>query len=214
MSQTYQQIAAEFVELCENIDEILCTAVSHKKKLQFAASQFRSFAEFFSEKYSNYTDQITIEASNVIDKILKNVQRFKFILAQNQANSWAHLAVHNSSFFIASEICGIVKNLKEGTAIIDPSSSQYFDPTSSDWLGFHLRDIRTIITSFQSYLQKNESKSQSHEINNLIKSRIQSMNQFIDEYEDENERPKIDLTYMGIVFSPIPFTSSNSFSSK
>lgn len=133
MTRTYQQAASEFLQESESIDIVLCNAVAHKKKkLQFAASQFRSFVQAYSLEHESKTEKMTIEESEAVDKIESYTQRLKLLIIQNQRNSWAQLAINSSSTSVASFICEIIQNLKEITSIIDQSNSKIFDSRTSD----------------------------------------------------------------------------------
>lgn len=113
MTRTYQQAASEFLQESESIDIVLCNAVAHKKKLQFAASQFRSFVQAYSLEHESKTEKMTIEESEAVDKIESYTQRLKLLIIQNQRNSWAQLAINSSSTSVASFICEIIQNLKK-----------------------------------------------------------------------------------------------------
>lgn len=208
MTRTYQQASIEFLQESESIDTVLCNAVAHKKKLQFAASQFRSFSQAYSSEHDSNTEKMTNEESDAVDQIESYIQSLKLLIAQNQRNSWAQLAINSSATSVASFICEIVQNLKEATKVIDPNNSKIFDARTPNWLAFHLRDLHSISTSFQNFIQK--QKAQPNEDQSVkmilisIDSRIQSIDGFINEYEDDAERETLDLLAKDRIFSPIP----------
>ncbi|OHT03478.1 TKL family protein kinase [Tritrichomonas foetus] len=197
MSVSYILAGEELCHISDEVETLVCSAVAHQKKFQLAASQFRTFSQtykFEHLKQGNLTENESVAYENIIQM----AQRYKTLIAQNLPHCWAHSAINSSATSLAAEVCGIAKQMNEEAHILDSEHSTLFDPSSPNWLPYHLYDLHAIATSFQNFLQKHGANAPPEPVNQAITARLNSINAFIDEYEDEKLVPK------GRVFSPIP----------
>lgn len=184
-------------ELNQNTNELrtmLCNVAANQKKLKYASSQFESFNRKFKETHSG---EGTFERNEMLalKGIITQITKLKSIIANNFSQQWAQNTIGNTSNSIASDICKIIFESNEAAQKIDPENAPIFDSKNSNWLKYHLLDLRTIATSFNNFLDKRKTEDQ---VSTAIKARLKSINKFIEEYKDET------LYFEDTAFSVIP----------
>lgn len=194
---TYRDCIKELKSMAYELEQIIISAIAHKKKLVYAASQFREFVTAFENKYKDVQHKITQEQLNGLKKINDLCNKYKQIVSQNMAHCWAHTAINSSSSSLAAEICEITQKLNEAAKAVDPELANIFDSSNPNWLQYHLFDLHAVAVSFKNHLDKH-GDSLNEVAYQAINSRLLSIQNFCKEYENE----KINTSSR--VFTPIP----------
>ena len=190
-------IGQELLRLTQEIEDLAVGAIVHQKKIQYAASQLRSFTSSYLVRNQMVTRSPTTHEMTALQRIIENVNQYRPLISQNMIHNWAHYAINGSSTALAAELCEIARRLNIEAAVLDKEDAHFFDPSDPRWLQYHIMDLHTVHSSFTSYLEKRKNYL-SKETVISIQARLQSIDKFCKEYENEDILPK------DMVFSPIP----------
>ncbi|EAY13046.1 TKL family protein kinase [Trichomonas vaginalis G3] len=193
MNRQPEGVIPQFEQLLEELEKLLMQTVVHKKKFEFAFSQFRKFIEEYSQDpssntYLNEHEDIKLQINNAI-------MNFRDVLLQYDKHRWTLSTVDNPSNTAGTALCSIVSKLQQIVSTFTEAGSKCFDPESPQWLQYHILDLKYIQSSFKNYLELNNDNSE----NCLrIEKRLESIDNFINQYEKESAAIQFR------VFSPIP----------
>ncbi|KAH0793826.1 TKL family protein kinase [Histomonas meleagridis] len=192
-SPTFLSTAMEFEQLLQELEQLASQAAVHRKKFEFAVSQFRKFFIEFSKKSGNTPmTPKQIRSLKVFWGYLRELQQ---LICQHQLHNWAHTTLENKSNTVATALTELATNLRTSSEAIDPDASVFFDNEPNQWLQYHLLDLKGISASFHQYIK---NASPGNPVIQLMTERLESVDNFIKNYSSETIAPGVR------VFSPIP----------
>ena len=183
----------DFERTLNELEQLASQAGAHRKKFQFCVNQFRHFLTTFSQHAEDRP--ATPDELDAYKRTCLILEELNQLLCQHQIHCWAQITIESSCSFIASTLCDIATKFKESTSILDAEASSSFEDDSSNWVPFHILDLKGIAASFKMYIEKDGKE----EVAQLMNMRLRSVDKFLQEFGDESH-----LTPGLRVFSPIP----------
>lgn len=185
----YRSLRSHLAEM----QKVALQAVAHRKKFQLFLYQFSRFLVGFKHNVDE-TSLTSIQQESYFE-ILGIIRECHDIFSQNFLHCWAHTIIDNPSSQTATDLCSFVSRLRNYCESLDPQACNCFNPADTQWLQFHILDLKAITTSFNQYIT---SPSPNPEIVQIMNEKLVSINQFLEKYDTE------DLISGSRVFSPIP----------
>lgn len=167
------------------------TAV-HRKKFEFALSQLRNFTQSYAKVADNtlLTPQEII-ASNDFSNLLSELRQ---VMIKNLLQRWAMPTIENTSETVLVKVQEIFFQIRKIAIIMDSEASLEINPKSSEWIQYHILDLRAIRASFHQYkLLKDFDPTLAL----TIDKRLNSIDTFLSENSPENN-------FAPRTFSPLP----------
>lgn len=190
---THEIAANELLKMVTTLENLAIQTVAHRKKFQLAVSQFRHFAEAYSERSDDEPLQIDqIEALRYMSDV---VREYQDLFSQNFLHCWAHSALDCTSTSVAADLTALSTRLNEYALVLDQDDAYYFDASSPQWLQYHILDLRAINMSFQQYVK---AAKPDDPVVKIMEKRLASIDQFMSKYNTD------DIVPGTRIFSPIP----------
>lgn len=181
---TQGQLASEFRTILEQLDQFSHQAVAHRRKFQFACSQFKQFTETFDTYATN--DELTQEQIDAYKFVYKSAKELQELFNRYSLQCWVHFALEQRSSEVPTELCTIAAQLKEHTACLCEDASRHFDSNAPQWLQYHILDIRAIHSSFSKYINRPAAENTDTQMIQQMGTRLHSIDDFLKQYQREN----------------------------
>lgn len=167
------------------------TAV-HRKKFEYALSQLRNFTQSYAKKADKtpLTPQEVV-ASHDYANLLSQLRQ---IMVESLLQTWAIPTIENTSETVLLKVQEIFFEIRKIALIMDSEASLEINPKSTEWIQYHILDLRAIHASFQQY--KN-LKDFDPELALTIDKRLNSIDTFLSENSPE-------VNFAPRTFSPLP----------
>lgn len=205
-SHTLKECAMEFKQILIELEHLVQKCAVHKKKFEFAVSQFRRFIAIFSQS-PNLNQEINEKQLGAIRDTMDQLSKLYQLLCLHQLDGWENSILEDPSEYVADALCSISQELHNSTIELNKEASSSFIINRIKWIPLHILDIKCIKVSFNKYIESHSNGCNSDPSITKMKARLNSINKFIDEYNDKN---LLKMISPGVrVFSPIPINSQS-----
>lgn len=183
MSKSINTLIAEIDEQMKKISVLSDQTAVHRKKFEFALSQFRTL------KTKLLSDQNNAKNESILDGFLGALNELHTMLTQNLLQTWTQPTIENSCNYVVDKLKEIFGRLKQ----LLPDS-QYMEFDEEMLKNYNVLDLQAIQASFTQYLGL---KDIDMELAKKIEKRICSIEETLSKSDSKNE-------FVHRTFSPIP----------
>ena len=189
----FSKMIPELIRMIDELELLLPRIAAHKKVFMFFLSQLKQFVTFISNfDLTLFISKEQYESFKIIASVAREYQQ---LCSEHFVHCWAHSVLDNTVNYVPTELCALSSKLQEITLYFHQNKEEFFDPSSPQWIQYHLLDLKAISASIEQYT-KNPNGDLS--VLKIMNEKNLEINNFINQYE-------LDSIASGIrVFSPIP----------
>jgi hypothetical protein len=140
-------IVTEFGEAIGVLRGLAASAAAHRRKLEFAVSQF---AAFIAEL--QLPAVLTDQQREGDEQLRSRVRELHALLRENQAATWAKRTMEQKVGTVAAHLGDLIGAMHSAACEMDPNAAPVFDANRPEWAQLHMLDLRAIRASFADFL--------------------------------------------------------------
>ncbi|EAY14147.1 TKL family protein kinase [Trichomonas vaginalis G3] len=179
--------------VCKSFENITQTLAAYRNLFVYAIGQFRNFSNHFQSVATNQT--LSKRQYNAYKNIITDICKKYLELLQNyQLQNWSKNTLENKISTLPSIMLNLTSSLQEQSSELDPIGAKYFDTASPEWSRLHTLELKSIYSSFESFI-----KTQNNN-NMIVMNALRRMKSISNFFESCNNANNSILN----MFSPIP----------